>query len=351
MNNPKTLIIGFEPLSGDLTGQKPRAIKLNKYLENLIKSYDLGEVHYVSRPKYREVIHEINPLLAITFDEFTAEEVRDVKNDVALYITDYPTTIFYRKAEIEEKQVKQDRVLKEVEYMIKRARDEGDEAIRKFASMSYNDMYKMIQMGIISEDKELSRKSWDLLNNGKHQDFIWMRAQLVVDCWIAADAKGKYDLLMHAMDDHVKTGFAYEMDRFTDLEGIEYRQYEFMFPDGERMKEIRRIPIPSKGMSKSDYEAILMRYDTSNGARMLIEVGQVKAKFKEYTDPESEKIYNVLKSWKEDPTKTMKELNVITQEGQMLDVPLPESGVVAFKKLLKKWSITRYQELFGEEEK
>lgn len=78
MNNPKTLIIGFEPLSGDLTGQKPRAIKLNKYLENLIKSYDLGEVHYVSRPKYREVIHEINPLVAITFDEFTAEEVRDV---------------------------------------------------------------------------------------------------------------------------------------------------------------------------------------------------------------------------------------------------------------------------------
>ena len=187
------------------------------------------------------------------------------------------------------------------------------------------------------------------MNNSEHPNFIWMRVNLIVDCWQGADANGKYELLAHTMADYVDIGLAYEMDKFTDLEGIEYRQYEFILPDGERTKEIRRIPIPTKGMDKYGYDNLLTKYETPNGARMLLEIGQVKTKVKEYTDPESEKIYNVLKSWKEDPTKTMRELNVITKEGQMLDVPLPESGVVAFKKLLKKWNITRYEELFGEE--
>ena len=349
MNNPKTLIIGFEPLSGDLAGHKPRAIKLNKYLEDLIKSYDLGEVHYVSKSKYAEVLHSLNPLVAITFDEFTAREVKDIKSDMALYVTDYPTTVFSRNAEVEEKKDKQSKIFKEVEYMIQRGRDEGEDGIRKFSAMSYDDMYKMIQRGIISEDKELSKKCWDVLNNSEHPNFIWMRVNLIVDCWQGADANGKYELLAHTMADYVDIGLAYEMDKFTDLEGIEYRQYEFILPDGERTKEIRRIPIPTKGMDKYGYDNLLTKYETPNGARMLLEIGQVKTKVKEYTDPESEKIYNVLKSWKEDPTKTMRELNVITKEGQMLDVPLPESGVVAFKKLLKKWNITRYEELFGEE--
>ena len=49
---------------------------------------------------------------------------------------------------------------------------------RKFAAMSYNDMYQMLIQAIIGKDERLKKDAWELLmNNNGHKNFIWMRAR------------------------------------------------------------------------------------------------------------------------------------------------------------------------------
>jgi hypothetical protein len=150
------------------------------------------------------------------------------------------------------------------------------------------------------------------------------------------------------MKDHIDNGFARELDIHTDEEGIQYRQYEFIYPNGERSYYIRRIPIATKDMEKFGYENLLSKYETPNGARMLLEVGQIKSEMKKYTDFEAEKIYVILNEWKKNPNKTQRELNIIAPNGIIYDKPLEERHVEAFKKLLKAWAEERYFELFTE---
>ena len=345
-----TLIIGYVPIV-DVTNKKSREIRDDKYFKELIAKFDLGSVHYANQTSWQSKIDEINPIVIVYFgSEYFAEEIKKYKNDVLLYVADDAGSIFYRKAEAEKKKEKHIVIFSEIERIIKKLRNDGEkelETVRKFSAMSYNDIYKMIQRAIIGEDKELSKKAWDLLMDNKaHSNFVWMRAQIIVECWQASDAKGKEKFLNIAMKDHIENGFARELPIFTDEDGMQYRQYEFMYPNGERSYYIRRIPIATKEMDKYGYENLLDKYETPNGARMLLEVGQVKSDMKKYTDVEAEKIYRVLKEWRANSAKTQRELNIINPSGEFEDKPLEEEHIEAFKKLLKKWGEDKYLELF-----
>lgn len=349
-----TLIIGYVPMI-DTAGKKPREIRDENYFKELLSNYDLGIVHYASQNpiNWKAKINEINPLVIIYLgSEYYAEEVRKYKNDALMYLVDDAGSIFYRKAEVEKKKEKHKKIFSEIEGIIKKIKDDGEkeiEGVRKFAAMTYDDMYKMIQRAIISEDKELSKKAWELLmSKNAHSNFIWMRVQLICECWEAADARGKEKFLNLAMHDHIDNGLARELAIHTDEEGIQYRQYEFLYPNGQRTYYIRRIPIPTKGMEKYGYESLLTKYETPNGARMLLEVGQMKDQMKEYTKAEAEKIYVILKEWKADPQKTQRELNIVDPEGILHNEPLKEKHITEFKKLLKAWAEDKYLELFPE---
>jgi hypothetical protein len=249
-----TLIIGFIPLT-DITGKKLREIRDDKYFKEFLSNFDLGEVHFAKFNNYKEIIDKTNPLFIIFLgSEYYANEIQQYKNDALIYVSYDAGQIFYRKAEMEAKKQEQITTFTEIAGLIQKIRNDGEEKlpnVRKFASMSYDDMYEMIKRAIISDKEDLKKQAWELLMNNKgHKNFIWMRAQLIVECWQAADAKGKEEFLTLAMKDHIDNGFARELATHTDEEGIEYRQYEFLFPSGERSFYIRRIPIAPKGMEK-----------------------------------------------------------------------------------------------------
>lgn len=347
-----TLIIGYVPLV-EIADKKSKEIRDNNYYKDLIFRYDLGNVYYSNQtPKNWQLkIEEINPLIIIFFgSEHYAQEIKDYKPDAMVYLANDTGTIFHRKAEIDNKKAKNERVFTEIESFVKKIKNEGEKEVaimRKFSAMSYEDKYQMIQRAIIGKDKELRKKAWELLMDNKaHPNFIWMRAQLICECWEVSDAKGKEEFLNLAMKDHIENGFARELIAHTDEDGIEYRQYEFLFPDGNSSKYIRRIPVATKEMDKYAYESLLKKYETPNGAQMLIEVNQTKEQLKEYTKIEAEKIYRVLKEWVANPNKTQRELRILNQYGGFNNKPLQEREVRIFKKLLKTWDPEKYLELF-----
>ncbi len=347
-----TLIIGYVPLA-DTAGKKPREIRDDKYFRELLSGFDLGNVHYSNQTpiNWQKKIDEVNPIIIIYLGgEYYAGEVKKYKDDALMYVADDAGSVFYRKAEIEKKREKHQKIFTEIGSIVKKLKDDGEkelEGVRKFAAMTYDDMYKMIQKAIIGDDKDLSKKAWELLmNKNGHSDFVWMRAQLVVECWQASNAKQKEEFLNLAMKDHIDNGLARELAIHTDEEGIQYRQYEFIYPNGQRTYYVRRIPIVTKEMEKYGYENLLDKYETPNGAQMLLEVGQMKNEMKKYTDVEAEKIYRVLKEWKADPNKTQRELNIVDPYGVIHNEPLKERHVEAFKKTLKAWAEDKYLELF-----
>jgi|GEM_PF-1004049 len=344
-----TLVIGFTPLT-DITNKKPRELRDDTYFKELFARFDLGEVHYATYSNWQGLATSLDPVFIITFNDYYAQQIKDYKKDSLIYVTYDPGQIFYRKAEMETKKEKQLTVLTEIAGMVKKVRDDGEHelpALRKFAAMSYDDIYKMIIQMIISDDEKLKKKAWELLmNNNGHSNFIWMRAQLVVEYWQHSDAQGKYKMLTMTMQDYVDNYFAEELAIHTDEDGMQYRQYEFILPNSERTYYIRRIPIPPKGMEKYAYESLLDKYETPNGARMMMEIGQTKSKVKEYTDIEAEKIYLLLKRWQENPKLTCRELNIIDHDGHYRDEVLSDYHVNEFKKILKAWGEEKYNELF-----
>jgi hypothetical protein len=149
--------------------------------------------------------------------------------------------------------------------------------------MGHDDLYEMIQQMLISKKPELVQRAWELLNQN-HGEWVWLRARLVVEVWQHSDAKHKEEMLTMTMDDHVKNGMAEQGPNFTDDEGVEYKQYEFKYPDGTYTRYIRRIPTATPEMDKWKYEALLEKYETPNGPRMMLEVGEAKRLKAEYEE-------------------------------------------------------------------
>lgn len=344
-----TLIIGFLPLA-DTAGKKPREIRDYAYMKELLAGFDLGEVHFASSDNWKQVINEINPLFTIVFGEYYAEQVKEYKKDSLIYVTYDSGQIFYRKAEIEKKKAEQRKTLEEIARLAKDAK-EGDEKhisdMRKFAGMSYNDMYKMLIQAIIGDKEDLRKKAWSLLtDNNVHKNFIWMRVQLLCEVWDHCDGKGKEEFLCMAMQQHIDNELARKLGDFTDAEDQVFHQYMFVDFFGCDLNYIRRIPVGEKKQDKYVYTAILEKYETPNGVQMMLEAGQMETKKKEYFQCESEKVANVLRAWKEDPAKSMKELHVASREEGTEDEPLSKGEMESLKNFLREHDNSVLEEMF-----
>ena len=337
-----TLIVGFVPLSSN-EGKKPREIRDDTYFKELFAKFDLGTVQYASREDWRLKIDEINPLVIISLGgSYYAEDVQQYKKDFLLYAIDDAGAVFYRKAEAEEKKAKHIKVLSEIADIIQKVRDDGEEEVenvRKFAAMSYKDMYDMITFALRSEDKKLQQQAWDLLfgEGEKHSNFIWMRVQVMAELWEHASWKVREELMCMSMEHHIEQGTARKMDNFTDEDGLEYHQYMFLDPYGNDIKYIRRIPFATKDQEKISYENLLEKWDIpTNYLRVQMEANALRDHYDKHLAAECAKVRKVLEEWEKDPTKTKKELDVMPWYKGDEENPLDEEEVGAFRDFLKK---------------
>lgn len=349
----RTLIIGYVPLT-DLSGKKSRALKEDAYFKELLPKYDLGEVHFASHNDWQTKITEVNPLFTIVLGgDWYAQQVKDYKGDIMLYVSYAPSQIFHRKAEVEDKKEEQHKTLAEIAGLITKAREKGDveiEAMRKFAAMSYKDMYDMIKQGLLSKDKKLHDSAWDLLfgEGERHSNLVWMRVNLLADVWDGADGKGREELMCLAMGQHVSNGLARKLDNFTDADGQQYHQYMFCNFFDQDLNYIRRIPFGEKGQDKWAYEKMLTDYETpANFVRVMLEASQLNKQKEEYFKEEATKVARVLAEWKEHPEKSMQELGVVPYEEGADDQPMTEQELGALKRFLQKHDKNTYTTLFS----
>ncbi len=341
-----TLIIGYVPLT-DTTSRKAREIRDDKYFKELLSGFDLGAVHFATREDWKSKIEEINPLVIISLGgDYYAEEVSHHKGDALLYAIDDAGSVFYRKAEIEEKKAKHQKVFGEIAEIIKKIRDGGEEelnGVRKFAGMSYNDMYKMIQKAIIGDNEDLKKKAWDLLfgEGEKHKNFIWMRVQLMAEVWEHAKGKTFEELMLMSMERHIDQGTARKMDNFTDEDGLEYHQYMFLDPLGYDTNHIRRLPFATKDQEKYGYENLLEKNEIpTNYLRVQVEANSLRKQYDDYLASECVKVRRVLDEWKKDPKKSKKELGVVPwNESDDVNDPLTERELESLNNFFNKYSI------------
>ncbi len=349
-----TLIIGYVPLS-DTTGKKPREIRDDKYYKELFSAFDFGTVHYATRQDYKTKIDEINPLVIVSLGgEYYAEEVSRYKKNSLLYATDDAGSIFYRKAEAEEKKAKQRKTFEEIASIIQKIRNDGEEElanIRKFAGMSYNDMYKMITKAIISDDEKLKKSAWDLLwgPGEKHSNFIWMRVQIMAEVWEHSKGKDLEKLMLMSMERHIDQGTAREMDNFIDADGQEYYQYMFLDPIGNDTNHIRRLPFATDNHDRYAYENLLEKNEIpTNYLRIQVEANSLRKQWDDYLASECVKVKKVLEEWKRDPSKSKKELGVVPWEKtDNVDDPLTERELQSMKNFLEKHDPVSCRVIFG----
>jgi hypothetical protein len=272
----RIIIVGYEPPS-DLSALKPRDRRNAEYFNSVLQEHNLGEVHFATYQDYREKLDALNPMIAVTFDETTAGNVRGHKNDIFIYVVDTPSSIFYRKAEVESRQEKHQKIFKEIAGLIQKIVEDGEEkaeSARKYAAMTFQDKYDMVVQMLISDDEKTRRLGFEFINrNDIDRDFIWIRAKLVTDLWQNADAKGRQGFMEATMQGHLNSGFAHQMENFIDDDGQVYKQYMFHDVRGEDVNEIHLIPVASPGMGKYDYETLANKYRNLVGSRANLEAG------------------------------------------------------------------------------
>lgn len=351
-----TLIIGYVPLT-DIASKKAREMKHDAYYKELLSGFDLGTMHYASHQDWKSKVDEINPLITISLGgSYYAEEVQQYKNDSLLYAADDAGAVFYRKAEIEEKKAKHQKIFGEIAGIIKKIREDGEEElvkVRQFAGLSYKNMYEMIQKAIISDDEDLKAKAWNLLwgPGEKHSNFIWMRVQLMAEVWEHAKGENLEQLMLMSMERHLDQGTARKMDNFTDEDGLEYHQYMFLDPLGGDTNHIRRLPFATKGQDRYAYENLLEKNEIpTNYLRVQIEANSLRKQWDDYLASECEKVQRVLEAWKNDPSTSKEKLGVVPwREGDDVGDPLTERELASMKNFLKKNNPEAYGTLFAEE--
>ena len=345
----RTLIIGYTPLV-DTAYKTPSACRNDTYFKNLIAGFDLGEIHYATRTEWEDVIDAIDPLVVVTFSEYDANQVRNHKKDCLLYVTYDPGQIFHRKAEVEAKKQRQRKTFTEIAGLVTQARNEeekGIAVIRKFAAMSYEELYDTITRAIISDDDKLQAKAWALLtDHNANSTFVWMRVQIICEAWGHGDGKVKEEFLCLAMDQHIENGIARKLENFIEGEQ-EFHQYMFCYFDGTDTNYIRRIPIGFKGQDKYAYEAILRKFETPNGPQIMLEAGQMRTKKQEYINDQCTKFAAMLKIWKANPSKPMRELGVIPWYPYTEDDLLEGRELEEFKRFLQRYDKAAFDSIFS----
>ncbi len=353
--NPKTFLVDFIP---SITKETPSQLRRKEYADDLLKTYDLGEVVSCTLSECKERGISEKPDIIICTYEYEAREIKEVIPEAVLYVAESVNSVFSRKNELEEKMEKNMRIFESASSMVKRMRestDEEREQMKRIHAMSYDDMYKMIQRAIISDDENLRKQAWDLLwgPGEKHKDFIWMRVHLMAEVWEHAKGKSLEDLMLMSMERHIDQGTARKMDNFTDEDGLEYHQYMFLDPLGYDTNHIRRLPFATKDQERYGYENILEKNEIpTNYLRIQVEANSVRKHYDDYLASECVKVKRVLDEWKNDPSKSKKDLGVVPWDKEDdVNEPLTERELTSLKNFLKKHSLDAYFELFGADNK
>lgn len=265
-----TLIIDHTPTS--------RNSKADQYFEDLIKEFNLGDVHFADSDGFKDLMDKINPIIVITFSKVTAEEVKEYKKDNFLYLLDLPVTVLRKKKEEEQRNT-----FKEIEGLVAMMADKNEEeekAIRGVAGMSYKDTYEMIKEMLRSGKDELVQKAWEMLQQN-HGEWPWMRAQLMIETWKNASAKRKEELLLLTADKCIGDGIAKRGEDVKDDSGNKYRQYIFLDKKGEAVGEVFFVPIATEDMSGSHYGVLAEKCAIRNPlTAQLIVRNRLKEKIK-----------------------------------------------------------------------
>lgn len=117
---------------------------------------------------------------------------------------------------------------------------------------SFDEVYESVIYLLLNGTKEQQKKVWKQLNEGKG-DWVWMKMKVITDAYSSADAKGKEEFSLIAMEHHLKSGYMELLkETFIDPEtGIEYRLYK------RKNGILDRIPIATEGMDKYVYDKAL----------------------------------------------------------------------------------------------
>lgn len=309
----KTLVVGYEPPALDTF--KGANLNKHQYFEETLASYNLGEVLFLSLEDGKKQISEINPLLVFTFYDTYAREIKEIKKDILLYVIPTHGQIFSRKAEVEKQKDKLNKILTEAESVVSEivSGEKDDTELRKYGALSYKDLYDMITKAIIGDDEDLKKKAWDLLwgEGEKHSDIIWMRVQMMAECWEHSKGEQLEQLMLMSMERHIDMRLARKMDIFTDEDGQQYHQYMFLDPYGNDLKHIRRLPCATKDEDRYSYEARLEKCEIpTNFLRVQLEANQFRKECDEYLQGEYDKIQAVLDKYNDNPELSRKELGV-----------------------------------------
>jgi hypothetical protein len=329
----KTLVAGYEPPK--LDSLKGAQLLRHQYFQDTLASYNLGEVLFLSFEEAKKQIHEINPLLVFAFYDTYAGELKEIKKDILLYVIPTHRQIFARKAEVDEQKEKLNRILTEAESVIAEviSGEKEDTDLRMFAGLSYKDMYDMITKALISDDEDLKKKAWALLwdDGEKHRDIIWMRVQMMAECWEHSKGENLEKLMLISMERHIDMRLARKMDMFTDADGQQYHQYMFLSPYGHDMNHIRRLPCAIKNEDRYAYEARLEKCEIpTNFLRVQVEANQFRKECDRYLEGECAKIQAVIDGYHENPKLSKKELGVGCSSEDEANQPLTEEefGVI-----------------------
>lgn len=341
--NPKTLIIGFVPESKKETSV---TLRNKTYAEDILASYDLGEIVTCTNETYSEPLNTCDPYVIITTSDYLAHQIKDVKSDTHVYVTDSANSIFSRKAEVEKKKEEQKKIFKAAEEDIQKFRESSEEErkeLRKFAAMSYDDVYKMLTKAFISEDKDVSQKAREILfgEGERHPNIIWMRVRMMAEVWEHADCETREKLMCMSMERHINQGTARKIENYTDEQGQSYHQYIFLDPFGKDMEHVRRLPFGTKKQDKYEYERLLEQNEIpTNYLRLQLEANSVRQEWDKHIKNECEKVKKVLEEWEKDPTKSKKELGVVPwDEYDDVSNPLTERELKSLRNFLKKYLI------------
>ena len=332
----KTLVVGYEPPA--LKTLKGAQLKRHQYFQDTLASYNFGEVIFLSEDESKKQIPDVNPLLVFVTHDTMAREIKEIKKDCLLYVIPTYNQIFTRKAEIEEKKEKLNGILTEAENVVSEvlSGEKDDKELRHFASLDYSDMYEMITKAIIGEDEDLKKKAWGLLwdDGEKHSDIIWMRVQMMAECWEHSKGDNLEQLMLMSMERHIDMKLARKMDDFTDADGQGYHQYMFLSPYGQDMNHIRRLPFAKKDEDRYAYEARLEECEIpTNFLRVQLEANQFRKQCDEYLQSECDKIQDILDKHKKNPELSKKELGVGARNKKDFDKPLTKREYEILSKM------------------
>lgn len=117
---------------------------------------------------------------------------------------------------------------------------------------SISEAYDLVVKALLSEDEKLISKTWKFLNEAPG-DWVWVRAKLITDCYESADALGREEFCLLALDEHFENGMCLPLaELFVDPEtDIEYLEY--LMASGI----IYRVPIARSDMGKYEFQKAL----------------------------------------------------------------------------------------------